>query len=70
VRSRLWLEARQDDGPGAGRRENAGGAWQRVNLFYFEDVAAMRRFPQWPDAKAGVATMKRAYPFDFLGNPG
>ena len=31
-------------------------------LTYFEDVAAMRRFPhlQWPDAKAGVATMERA----------
>jgi hypothetical protein len=41
-----------------------------LKLFYFEAVAAMPRFPQWPDAKAGVATMKRAYPFDFLENPG
>ena len=69
VRSRLWPEARQDDGPGAGS-EKTPAAHGSASTYLLLRRRPMRRFPQWPDAKAGVATMKRAYPFDFLGNPG
>ncbi len=40
-----------------GRRENTGGAWQRVISLPLQDVVAMRRLPQWPDRKRGVVTV-------------
>src|SRR5690606_37975907 len=44
----------------ARRREKRRRRMAARQIKIMMDVVAMRRLPQWPDAKAGVATMERA----------
>ena len=65
LRSRCWPArpllqpiGRGWTGHGSGRKRRRRMAARQLD--YLEDVAAMRRLPQWPDVSAGVATTTHA----------